>query len=300
MGYIGSVYSPTLFGGIVRVTSCSLNPKQAIEHPDVIDGSIDWTVYQLKGIESEGDVAIPVLSDPSAPGSLQQLWTTATLRDSSGELTQNGAVTVTYGQQIGRTFNGCKCNSLEIKATAGERVDATMNLWGTTTTDSNMQSYSVNNVPKAIRILAWADLSITGQTLPATGCIIRDFSCTVANNLSRNYTFCPNAGYYPSNISTGKRHVSGTLGFQGFAPTDQGGTSQSSSGQGGAEYNYTQTSPNAGDLVLSITGTPFSVAFHNIVFEFQSIEAQPAVLTSTVNWYAHALTGGLAISPPGS
>ena len=58
MGYIGSVI---IFGQPVRASSSSLNATQAIDHPDVVDGRIDWTLYQLGSIDVAGDISTPVI-----------------------------------------------------------------------------------------------------------------------------------------------------------------------------------------------------------------------------------------------
>lgn len=277
MGYIGGV---RIFGqASIRATSCSLNSRQAINHPDVIDGTVDWTLYQLGGIEVDGDVALPVVTGASGAGSPAFLFDLATKRDSNGELVRNGTVEVTYGHQQGRRFNGCKCNTLEMRATAGERMDATINFWGT-----DAVRISGTAVPpiagQPTRVLTWNDITIAGSSIGDT-CIVREFSFTINNNLSRNYTFCPASGLFPNNISTGKRNISGSLGFQGFAPTETQ-----------AESNKNKIHP---DTSLSFSTTDgFNVEFLNVIYEFQSIEAQPGVITSSVNWYAHADGGGQA------
>lgn len=280
MGYIGGV---SIFGrASIRATSSSLNNRQAIEHPDVIDGTVDWTLYQLKGIETEGDVALPVLADASSGGSIQFLFDIATNRDSDGELINFGPVVVTYGHQQGRKFNECRVNTLELRATAGEKMDATVNFWGTDSTlVSGLAVAPVSGRP--IRVLSWADIVVSGTSI-SNGCDVKEFSLSIANNLSRNYTFCPASGFFPHNISTGKRNISGSLGFQGFAPTE---ATQ-------ADQNKNKVNPDA-DLTITTTNG-FTAQFLNVVYEYQSIEAQPGLITSTVNWYAHADGGGKAFA----
>jgi len=279
MGYIGSV---SLFDvGVVRVSSCSLARKQAIDHPDVIDGTVDWTLYQLKGIECEGDVRLPVTAGGGA--TLSSLFDLATQRDlDTGELVHDGTVVVAYGggpQSKVRTFSGCKINTFELKATAGEVVEATIGIWGQSAVDGGLKSH-VSGAP--VRCLAWADILVTGV---GDGCLVKELTMTIANNLQRNYTFCPASGYFPNNISTGKRHISGSLGFQGFAPTEDSAWS-----------NKDHDNPQGGSLIIAVAGGGFSKTFLNITYELQTIEAQPGVITSTANWYAHADGGGQAFS----
>ncbi len=277
MGYIGGV---ELDGQTFRATSCSLGVKQQINHPDVIDGAVDWTLYQLAGIEIDGDIALPVVGG----GFGAQLLEYIRREHATGNLTRNDIpVKVAYGSQSGgglvRSFSGGSCNTLEMKATAGERLDATINLW---CTDFDNSGGRISGAADVQRVLSWADITITGI---GDSCNIKDFSFNVNNQLSRNYTFCPgkHGGYVPNNISAGKRQVSGSIGYQGSAPDDD---------MEHAELNGTDTTPNGGNLVMTVGGDAgFAVTFKNVVYEYQTIEAQPGLITSTVNWYAHAPAG---------
>ena len=275
MGFIGGVKIGNL--QVVRATSASLTAKQAINHPDVIDGGVDWTLYQLAGIEIDGDVAIPVVGGDFP----QQLLGLLQRTQENGQMTQATDVQVAYGRGAGslvRTFKDCFVNTMEMRATAGERLDATVNFWGTRFDTSGGSIGGTNDVR---RVLSWADIAVSGPSV--SSCDIKEFSFTVNNNLSRNYTFCKSDGFFPNNISAGKRNISGSIGFQGAAPTETL-----------AVANAVTTEPNGGNLVFSTTDG-LSVSFKNIVYEFQTIEAQPGLITSTVNWYAHAPAGEDAI-----
>lgn len=266
MGYIGGIRIGNL--QVVRATSASLTARQAINHPDVIDGSVDWSLYQLAGIEIDGDVQIPVVG-----GSFAQQLLGLLSRDTQGDgsLTQPADVSISYGKSLVRTFRECYINTLEMRATAGERLDATCNFWGTR---FETGGGSIGGATDVRRVLAWADVEITGDSVDS--CDIKEFSFNVNNNLSRNYTFCRKDGYFPNNISAGKRNVSGSIGFQGPAPTETS-----------AVANANNTTPSDGDLTFATTDG-LTVTFRNILYEFQTIEAQPGLITSTVNWYAHA------------
>lgn len=269
MGYIGAVQIGNL--AVVRTTSASLTAKQAINHPDVVDGGVDWTLYQLAGIEIDGDVAIPVVGGTFAQQLLDLLKRNTT---GDGQMLQPADVSISYGKALVRTFTTCFINTLEFRATAGERLDATVNFWGT---KFNTSGGNLGGATDVRRVLSWADITIAGQSV--AGCDVREFTFTVNNNLQRNYTFCAADGFFPNNISAGKRNCSGSLTFQGPAPTEDS-----------AVANTTTTAPHAGDLVFGTTDG-LSITFKNIVYEFQTIEAQPSVITSSVNWYAHAPAG---------
>lgn len=283
MGYIGSV---VVFGRLIRALSSSLAAKQGISHPDVVDKTIDRTLYQLGPVEVDGDVALPVVAGGSSQGGdfLKFIWSITMTRDgNTGELTlpspNGGDVILEYSHGQVRTFNGCKVNSLELRATAGDRVEATLNFLGTTAFDAGVTPALTDLSPA--RVLQWDDVVITASDNLFDSCIVREFTARVENNLSRNYTFCPGTGLFASNISTGKRFVSGTLGFQGFAPTDASR----------AESNINRFT-STDTLAFNFGG--FARTFRNIIYEFQSIDINVGLVTSTVNWFAHAGTGGQA------
>jgi hypothetical protein len=273
MGFMGKVDIPVL-GAALRATSCSLNAKQTIDHPDVIDGTSDWSIYQLRGIEIDGDVAFPVLN---GQGFIANLFTLVKRGGDGQPQAPQFDTNVFYGAAgaYGRKFQGCVVNSFEIRATAGERVDCTINIWGRKMEETGSTSAPPGSV---LRVLGWADINVSGVG-GNEGCDIRELSVTVNNSLARNYTFCAADGYFPNNISAGKRQVNGTLGFLGPAPTP--GPTNIGTGQA-------DCAPTLADLSFNFLCGVGSISAHGVVFEYQTLEAQPGVITSTVNWYAHS------------
>lgn len=275
MGYIGRV---SIFNRVIRAMSSSLAAKQTISHPDVVDNRIDRTLYQLGPIEVDGDIAFPVVKTSESNAFLGFVWDIATVRDlNTGELLNNGQVILEYSFQQIRTFNECRVNTLELRATAGDRVEGTLNFMGTTVVDAGSPPAFTDLSPA--RVLTWDDVTITaGGDVTFDSCIVRGFTITINNNLSRNYTFCPGVGLFASNISTGKRFVEGSLEFQGFAATDPTG----------AELNrlkFTTTDT----LTFDFGG--FSRTAKNVIYEFQDIAINVGLITSTVRWYAHQGNG---------
>ena len=68
MGYVGfaKLIIPELTtaqGNTLRVNSADINLQQEITMPDVIDGRIDRTVYQLGPKIVEGTISMPVIAD---------------------------------------------------------------------------------------------------------------------------------------------------------------------------------------------------------------------------------------------
>lgn len=270
-GYIGRV---DIFGTVVRALSSSLAAKQAIQHPDVVDGRIDRTLYQLGPVEVDGDIAFPFVQSGQSTTFMQFIWDIATSRQSdTGELLNTGPVILEYSYQQSRRFNGCRVNTLEMKATAGDRVEGTLNFMGTTA-DDGVAAAEFTDVSPA-KVLTWDNVQVFPGNGRFVSCIVREFSLNINNNCSRNYTFCPDTGLFASNISTGKRFIQGNLGFQGFAQTDVDARANS----------VKATTDNTDTLTFNFAG--FSRTFKNVIYEFQSIDINVGLITSTVNWYAH-------------
>lgn len=278
MGYIGSV---SVFGTVIRALSSSLVARQAINHPDVVDNTIDRTLYQLGAVEVDGDVAFPVITGSStqAGNFLDFVWGIAMNRNpDTGELrSPNGqAVVLAYSFGQVRTFQDCRVNSLELRATAGDRVEGTLNFMGTKVVDGGEVPQQTDLSPA--RVMTWDDVELSPSPDVFDTCVTREFSITINNNLSRNYTFCPDFDLFASNISTGKRFINGSLGFQGFARTD-------------TERALSNTNRNTSEDTLAFSFGGFSRTLRNIIYEFQAIDINVGLITSTVNWYAHAGTG---------
>lgn len=288
MGYIGKV---GIFGLTVRALSSSLAAKQSITHPDVVDNRIDRSLYQLGAVEIDGDVAMPVVKDDSAATFLNTVWGFAVKRDSStGELTSAGDVVLVYSYGgTSRTFHNCKVNTFEFRATAGDRMEATAGFMGTHATNGGSAGDPYSVAP--VRVLTWDDIEVNGSgNVTFASCLVKEFTATINNNLSRNYTFCEISGaphnLFASNISTGKRFVNGSIGFQGFSPTDETG----------AELNSIHTT-STDTITFSLRTGGFTRQFNNVIYEYQDISINVGLITSTVNWYAHGSVSGAAITP---
>lgn len=286
MGYIGRVQIGKI--GAVRALSVSLNPKQAITHPDVIDNRIDRTLFQLGPIEVDGDIAIPMIAAPRAGGEggtntfLTGIWGWTVVRDpQTGNVPGDGeTITLQYSYKYSRQFYNCKANTFEIRATAGDRAESTINVMGTKLDPGGTSGDPIDYAPA--RVLMWSDIAVTGTVVGTDleSCQAREFTLTINNNLSRNYTFCREFGMYASNITAGKRYVNGTFGFQGYSPTDN------------AAFQNVTRDP-ADTINFDFAG--FSKTAYNVIYEFQVLDFNPGLITSTVNWYAHGSKDGPAI-----
>jgi hypothetical protein len=287
MGYIGKV---SIFGLPTRALSSSLAAKQSITHPDVVDNRIDRSLYQLGAVEVDGDVALPMIKDDSSATFLNTMWGFATQRDAgTGELSNaNQEVVLEYSFQTARTFKGCRINTFEFRATAGDRMEATVGFMGTIAVDGGSVGDPYSTSP--VRVLTWDDINIDGDgNVIFPSCLVKEFTATINNNCSRNYTFCDatvagggaSHNLFASNISTGKRFVNGSIGFQGFSPTDATGAYQN-------PVNTTSTDT----ITFTLRTGGFTKTFNNVIYEYQDISINVGLITSTVNWYAHGGAGG--------
>lgn len=270
MGYVGLV---NVFGNVIRATDCTLNIKQSVDPLDVIDGTVDRSVYKLGPVETEGSVGFPIIMDTTSPGSidgnisptspamfLDRMWAFAVhrhqffisdIQEGSNELgwqgdTASEDVIVRYFYGAVYLFKFCKVNTFSLEATQGDVVKGNMTLWGTVrqplargAAEYSQMAYGPNYLAPA-RAMMWPEFNLLGglsENGDGTGIVnpdgtpidgnrvfdgstVRRFTVSINNNLKRNYTFDPNAGYFPQNISTGKRDVTGEIEFQGWAPTE--------------------------------------------------------------------------------
>jgi hypothetical protein len=278
MGYIGHVSGFFSGGASIRALSSSLTVRQAITHPDVVDGRVDRSLVQLGAVEVEGDVVFPLVAGGETAFVTNALNQAMKREANTGELQNAGDVTLVYAYEAARKFNGCKINTFEIRATAGDRCEGTFGFMGTNVADADYSIAPVGTSP--VKVLMWDAVDLVSGLVKS--CVVREFTLSIANNLSRNYTFCNSGGVglYASNISTGKRFVNGTLGFQGWAATDQL-----------AYQNAIQSGALTTEATLGITVGDLAATANNVVYEFQDIAINPALITSTVNWYAHGDSG---------
>lgn len=279
-GFIGSV----VFDSIpLRAKSSSLQAKQNISMPDVVDGSVDRTLYQLGAIECGGGLVIPVVQESNSGSFLATVWDYAVQRSTTtGQLTNiNFPIILNYSYGTGRRFNGCIVNSLSMRATAGEAVEATIDVIA-----RNVEVLPPGG-PQPVqfspaRVLTWNDVQVTSSQFDT--CQVKEFNFEINNNCARNYTFCPEDGLFASSINSGKRYVNGTLMFQGYSPLQ-------------VFTEVTQQANCSSDELInfSVAGCDvnFNAEFRHVVYEWQQIDINAGanqLIVSTVNWYA--LGGG--------
>jgi len=308
MGYVGFLQleswglTQSLFP--IRFTSSNLNITQGIEAQNTIDGRVDRTVYMLQQILTQGTVEFPIIIDASGDF-INSIWQAAVRRDNregtdfSGELIHSGDIVVKY--TTGRTyrFRRSKINSFTLTATQSAPTTGSIEFYGTT-----RETAPVLQLPQYLtpaRVLTWDQIRVYGFKGVSTppdprNCdtfstqYVRSFSVKIENNLSRNYTFDPDAGLFPSNVSTGKRNVTGDIEFQGWAPTEDLADSNPQRCTSEETLRFEALSScTLGGTGQSDTGVRFARQMYGVIYRHQDITSTAEILTSKVGWQAYAI-----------
>lgn len=318
MGFVGWVkFQMGANPGFIRATSCDLRVNQTIDPSEVVDGTIDRTVYKLGPKEIGGSVAFPAVLDQGPGGSgsaMANLWNVALTREGGGGAADNqggfavdpGAFTTIVKYSNGTAFNytGCIVDSYEWSVTQSDVVNVKVNLIGLDRTDNSAvtnsqvagnSSYPTSNPnPKFsnTRIITWNDVSINAGGVASE--FVRSFTCTVANNVKRYYSM--NGLLSPSLVTPTKRDITGNVSIIG--------RSSLISGETGADGNSTRCSANQtiGFSVLRIprVGTECSpvwaIEFPQMcIFEYEEISLTNELFETKVNYKVfpgEAFTGG--------
>lgn len=234
----------------LRVTGADLNLKQEVTTPDVIDGRVDRTVYQLGPKLVDGTLNIPMIADlPSSLANggnsgascqfgvgnltyagtlMNNIWDWASIRDTFGRMCNYAGVDIRYANHAAFSFDKCLVNTLTMNVAQSDLVSWDINVIGRSRNDPSgvMTPSDVLTVgPKAARFLSparvmtWNDVTINA----VTGCtnrvlfysnMVRNFSLEVNNHIDRYYTL--NGSLFPVDINAGKREVTGSLTLLGM------------------------------------------------------------------------------------
>ncbi len=238
-------------GTILRVTSADVNLSQEITTPDVIDGRIDRTVYQLGPKIVEGTLSLPVIADvdPSgftggcvsdldlkagtASSLLNTIWCWTTARSPHGRLQWSEAsLDIRYANHSAFSFTKCIVNSLSMTVTQSDIVSFDIDVIGGTrnrkTSPTEGTSGGINGLPisdflSPARVLTWNDVTISGVAGCGTGgdedrlfgsAQVREFSFEINNNAERYYSL--NGRLFPIDINVSKREITGSLTLLGL------------------------------------------------------------------------------------
>ena len=304
----------------VRCSDVSITPSQAVELPELIQGGVDRSAYQINQQVVEGDLSFPMCAVVGAASSVGtppgETFTTVdsgvdTIFD-NGILNANDITTLYNTFEVGTTYHGvfknCMVNSLAINGEEGGPVSATANIWPTHIDDATEGDDPTTYFDLAeveiimfynVRINGGDDIKIGNWGLDPK--LIRSFSLNVDNNLIRNFTY--NTAEYAHDITFGLRHVHGNFTFQldynainnpigGRFPRfadimDKSGATSTlptlsfeMGGGSGGTYAYTFTVQNP---VFEATNQPISVGVLTQTVNFHGVadEADYAILYET-------------------
>lgn len=254
MGWVGfaNLITPPLTpvkGTILRVTSADINLSQEITTPDVIDGRIDRTVYQLGPKIVEGTLSLPVIADvdPSdftggcvndidlksgtASSLLNTIWCWTTARSPHGRLQWSEAqLKIRYANHSAFTFTKCIVNSLSMTVTQSDIVSFDLDVIGAarnradTPAEGDPGGLSISDFLSPARVLTWNDVTISGVGGCGSGneedarlfssAQVREFSFEINNNAERYYSL--NGRLFPIDINVSKREITGSLTLLGL------------------------------------------------------------------------------------
>jgi hypothetical protein len=266
MGYMGWAKIGTT---TVKITSSSINPVQAIEAPELVQGDYVKKAMNYGKIETGGNIAGPI-----AETSVGFLWTYATTRTTDGDkMNASVDIEIMYYKGGGRKFSDCQLNSFQISVTAGDVAQYTIDFMGTTASALSGGSVGTVNCEK---LVTWDKCSFSGGGIPDDQ--IQSFSLTVGNGLQRIYKL--NTGnLFPAEILAGMQDVTGNVSFYADSPVDTMlpvNTGGSSDGYGADSWDDYTAAANA----LTFVAGPIT-ASANVMFARPEANAQtgPAIYT---------------------
>lgn len=309
-------------GNLLRVNGADINLSQEITMPDVVDGRIDRTVYQLGPKIVEGSVSMPVIADIETGGCptsqdlrgtsgvagvlLNNIWCWATARGPQGRMLYHDAsFDIRYANHSAFKFDSCLCNTLGMSVAAGDPINMDINVIGRSRnafTDPPTGDPAPADFLSPARVLTWNDISITG----IQGCgnedglffsnQVREFSFEINNNADRYYTF--QGSLFPMDINVQKREINGTIKLLGMAErlrllaeSNQDRFTEKNEIRmafyiGEDTFNGGTFSSRDWTTESAPASSIFAKKFLGVVFEIEEIALSNDVLESTVNWHA--------------
>lgn len=325
MGWMGfAILNLDQFNGrrqLLRLRNSSLNLRQEISSPDVIDGRIDKTIYAVGPKIVEGDLTFPLIADvdPANLGTgcpteaelqsasqsslLDAVWCWATARGPSGRMAYDQAsLDVRYTNHAAFRFDRCMANRFsmtvaeqrDIECTVG-MIARTRNRYETPETAPGMSAFL-----SPARILRWNDISIngykgcTGATTPLFySNQIREFTMEINNNAERYYTL--NGDLAPTDINVRKREINGTLRLMGLngelsrlAETNQNRFTEKNYIDMAIYIGNSTFDENTG-VFRTRTGVPiWNKQITSVVFNIEELAMTNDLFETTVRWIALA------------
>jgi hypothetical protein len=284
---------------VVRVTACDIKASQDITHPEVIDGRIDTTIYQVNPVIVGGNMSFPLVHEGAALGDgycaatsdslAKKMWEIAAKRDDIGRLENVFDADVRYTDNTAFTYPGCQVNTMTFTISQSEAVTVSAEVFGGVNTSSDPRiAYAGLSNPTFLapaRVVTWNDAQVelyddAGQVV-LRGNELREFTASINNGLERYYTL--NGVLGPQDIAPKKREMSGTLKLMGR--NDRLGTIAYNNSR-----NFTSRSAIAFGYTLGSTGggaTPYwATAFYGVIFKIEEMAMTTGLFETTTNWRA--------------
>ena len=288
MGYVGFV---NIGGNIIRATSANMALSQDITKPDVVDGRIDKTVYQLGPQEVGGSIAFPAIYD-NAGGTttVADMWQKTCQRSQIGTLPEFD-VTIKYAQT--GTYNSssfvykhCVVNSMQISVTQSDVMNINLDIIGLLRSSASLPLPPGSSVhTDNSRVVTWADSRINiiagGRPIGLGGTVggefIRSYEVNVNNNVNRFYTM--NRNLFAQAVAPAKRDVTGNIVFLGRL--DGLGELAFTNDQ----YAYENTSIDFG-FQPSVGSSSFVRRLPNVVFQIEEMAITNDLFETTMQWHS--------------
>lgn len=313
MGYVGSVtFGNVAIPGVsipggkvtVRATSCDVKASQDITYPEVIDGRMDRTLYQLGPRVAQGNISFPLIHEGAAVfagGTVtcgqtvpfgQLFWRLASERDQYGRLMNDSMdLRVRYTDNTAYRFPNCIVNQMTISVTQSEPVNFSADVIAGSNSSSDVR-IDDNTIGSAndlqylspARIVTWNDFVMqvygdAGSSLVIRGEEIRSFEVTLNNNAERYYTL--NGKLAPQDVVARKRTIEGNFKLMG---RNTGLSTLAYTNQD----RFTSTAGIAfGYKLGGETAAPYwATGLHGVVFQMEEIALTNDLVETTVNYSA--------------
>jgi hypothetical protein len=222
MGYMGWA---KINGNIWKISGSSINPTQAINAPQLIQGDYTKKAWNYGPVEVGGN-----LSGPSGETSFPLLWALGSTRGTTGDRLLTAfdiEIQYVHSQSAGgadkyRKFAKCQINSIGISVTAGDVANLTIDFLGGQSDWGVASNFGVTTgagttagTVACERLITWDQCEVNGSGFGVTSSCIESWDITLNNNLTRAYSLGQNH-YYPIQILAGIKEFTGSLGV--YAP----------------------------------------------------------------------------------
>ena len=322
MGYVGYVrWEPSTGNPInVRVTSSDVKLSQEISYPEVVDGKVDQTVWQLGPQIVGGNVAFPLIHELAPTGIVegtgiacgsatdnsgslaQRLWSFATKRDRYGRMDPSSVFdcAIRYADNIGYRYKGCMVNTMQFSLNESNPVNVTCDIIGGAGNPVNLREdlqagtggYTTGNEDNIsllapARIVTWND---SGVSVYADSGSSNNFELLIKQGEIREFTcqinnnieriYALNGRLSPIDIVAKKREVSGTL-------KTLGGQYKLSQYTLANQSRFTSNASIAFGYRLGAGANYYwATGLYGVVFEIEEVALSNALFETTTKWRA--------------